>query len=115
MSSVGVTPVTSEPERQLKAVRHQAELHDKVVRTHRWVGVLAFLLVAGAILALIWQRRVAGRLKLAQQKAEAASLSKTEFLANMSHEIRTPLNGVVAVADMLAQAGLAERERKMAE
>ncbi|HZZ86961.1 MAG TPA: ATP-binding protein [Caulobacteraceae bacterium] len=115
MSSVGVTQVTSELERQLKAVRHQAELQDKVVRSQRWVGVLAFLLVAGAILALIWQRRASVRLKLAQQKAEAASLSKTEFLANMSHEIRTPLNGVVAVADMLAQAGLGEREQKMAE
>jgi two-component system, sensor histidine kinase len=77
--------------------------------------VLAALLVAGAIAGLIWQRRVAARLRQAQLKAEAASLSKTEFLANMSHEIRTPLNGVVAVADMLSQAELPERERKMAE
>jgi len=114
-SSVGVTQLTAELDRQLQAVRRQAELQDKVVRSQRWIGLLACLLVAGFIAALIWQRRVAARLKLAQQKAEAASLSKTEFLANMSHEIRTPLNGVVAVADMLAQAGLAERERKMAE
>ena len=114
-SSTGVTQVTAELERQLQAVRHQAELQDRVVRGQRWIGVLAGLLVAGFIAALIWQRRVAARLSLAQQKAEAASLSKTEFLANMSHEIRTPLNGVVAVADMLAAAGLPERERKMAE
>jgi two-component system, sensor histidine kinase len=115
LSSTGVTQLTSELERQLQAVRRQAELQDKVVHSQRWIGVLAGLLVAGFIAALIWQRRVAARLKLAQQKAEAASLSKTEFLANMSHEIRTPLNGVVAVADMLAAAALPERERKMAE
>ncbi|MEJ0064118.1 MAG: ATP-binding protein [Caulobacteraceae bacterium] len=115
LSSTGVTQLTSELERQLQAVRRQAELQDKVVHSQRWIGVLACLLVAGSIAALIWQRRVAARLKLAQQKAEAASLSKTEFLANMSHEIRTPLNGVVAVADMLAAAALGERERKMAE
>jgi len=114
-SSTGVSQLTAELERQLQAVRHQADLQDKVVRSQRWIGLLAALLVMGFIAALIWQRRVAARLKLAQQKAEAASLSKTEFLANMSHEIRTPLNGVVAVADMLATAGLPERERKMAE
>jgi len=114
-SSVGVTQLTAELDRQLQSVRRQAELQDKVVRSQRWIGLLAGLLVAGFIAALIWQRRVAARLRLAQQRAEAASLSKTEFLANMSHEIRTPLNGVVAVADMLAQAGLPERERKMTE
>jgi signal transduction histidine kinase/CheY-like chemotaxis protein len=114
-SSLGVSQVTAELEHQLEAVRHQAELQDKVVRSQRWIGVLAALLVAGAIAGLIWQRRVAARLRQAQLKAEAASLSKTEFLANMSHEIRTPLNGVVAVADLLSQAKLPERERKMAE
>jgi signal transduction histidine kinase/CheY-like chemotaxis protein len=115
LSSNGVTQLTSELERQLQAVRRQAELQEKVVHSQRWIFLLAALLVMGSIAALVWQRRVAARLKLAQQKAEAASLSKTEFLANMSHEIRTPLNGVVAVADMLAAAGLGERERKMAE
>jgi signal transduction histidine kinase/ActR/RegA family two-component response regulator len=114
-SSAGVSQVTAELERQLQAVRHQAELQDKVVRSQRWIAGLAGLLVLGAGAALVWQRRVARRLKQAQQRAEAASLSKSEFLANMSHEIRTPLNGVVAVADMLAQARLPEREHRMAE
>ena len=54
-------------------------------------------------------------LRRARQNAEAANRAKSEFLANMSHEIRTPLNGVVAVADMLARANLAEREREMVE
>ena len=114
-SSLGVSQVTAELEHQLEAVRHQAELQDRIVRSQRWIGVLAAMLVVGAVAGLIWQRRVASRLRQAQLKAEAASLSKTEFLANMSHEIRTPLNGVVAVADMLSQAKLPERERKMAE
>jgi signal transduction histidine kinase/AmiR/NasT family two-component response regulator len=114
-SAAGVSQVTAELERQLQAAQQSEALQVKVVRSQRWIGVLAALLIGGAFLALIWQRRAARRLRLAQQKAEAASLSKTEFLANMSHEIRTPLNGVVAVADMLAIAGLPERERKMAE
>jgi CheY-like chemotaxis protein len=67
------------------------------------------------VAVLVWQRRQAGRLRIAQHRAELASQSKSEFLSNMSHEIRTPLNGVVGVADLLASAGLPERERKMAE
>jgi PAS domain S-box-containing protein len=51
----------------------------------------------------------------AQIEAERASAAKSDFLASMSHEIRTPLNGVVALADMLAHAGLPERERAMAQ
>ncbi|HVM98738.1 MAG TPA: ATP-binding protein [Caulobacteraceae bacterium] len=114
-SSIGVSQVTAELERQLHAAQHEEELEKKVVRGQYWIFILGGLLAAGAAAALVWQRRAALRLRIAQQKAEAASLSKTEFLANMSHEIRTPLNGVVAVADMLSTAGLPERERKMAE
>ena len=114
-SSAGVRQVTSELERQLTAVQHQADLETDVVRSQRWTGTLASLLILGAVLALLWQRRVARRLSAEREKAELASLSKSEFLANMSHEIRTPLNGVVGVADMLAQAHLPERERRMAE
>jgi signal transduction histidine kinase/ActR/RegA family two-component response regulator len=114
-SSAGVSQVTAELERQLVSAQHETLLEKKVLRSQRGAGLLAVLLVILAIAALIWQRRSARGLKAARQHAEAASSSKSEFLANMSHEIRTPLNGVVAVADMLAAAGLPERERKMAE
>ena len=114
-SSGGVRQITAELEQELVVARRQADLERAVVRGQRWIAGLAFLLVAGAIAALLWQRRVARRLKLAREKAELASLAKSEFLANMSHEIRTPLNGVVGVADMLALAGLPERETKMVE
>jgi signal transduction histidine kinase/ActR/RegA family two-component response regulator len=114
-SSAGVSQVTAELERQLESAQQAATLDAKVVRSQRWAGGLAVLLVIFAIAALVWQRRSARGLKAARQHAEAASRSKSEFLANMSHEIRTPLNGVVAVADMLALSRLPEREQKMAE
>jgi signal transduction histidine kinase/ActR/RegA family two-component response regulator len=114
-ASFAVRQVTAELERQLRDVEHREALETDVVQSQRWVVILGALLVLGAAATLIWQRRLAARLSLERQKAELASRSKSEFLANMSHEIRTPLNGVVGVADMLAQAGLPERERKMAE
>jgi signal transduction histidine kinase/ActR/RegA family two-component response regulator len=113
--SAGVRQLTAELERQLEQVKSEADLERKVVRSQRWIGLLAVLFVVGAAAVVFWQREVARRLKLAQEKAELASRSKTEFLANMSHEIRTPLNGVVGVADMLAAADLPPREHGMAE
>jgi len=114
-SSLAVSQVTAELERQLRDVEHREALQKDVLESQRWIVFLGALIVVGAAAALIWQRRVAARLGAERQKAELASRSKSEFLANMSHEIRTPLNGVVGVADLLARAGLPERERQMAE
>ena len=111
----GVRQLTGELRTQLETARHSVDLQGAVVRSQRWIGVFAVLFILGGAAVLIWQRDVARRLRLAQQKAEMASRSKSEFLANMSHEIRTPLNGVVGVADLLVTAGLPERERRMAE
>jgi signal transduction histidine kinase/CheY-like chemotaxis protein len=113
--TAGVRQLTAELEHQLESARQQTDLERNVVENQRWLGLLAVLFLVAAAAVVVWQRRVAHRLRLAQEKAELASRSKTEFLANMSHEIRTPLNGVVGVADMLAAADLPPREHGMAE
>lgn len=40
-------------------------------------------------------------LRIAKERAEAATQAKSHFLANMSHEIRTPMNGVIGMAHLL--------------
>jgi signal transduction histidine kinase/AmiR/NasT family two-component response regulator len=111
----GVRQITGELQTQLQTARRNADLKQDVIRTQRWVAVLCALMVSCAIFMVMWQRRVARRLRLAHQRAEAANRAKSEFLANMSHEIRTPLNGVVGVADMLAKGDLKPKEREMVE
>ena len=113
--NAGVRQLTGQLQTQLETARKSVVLQQAVVRSQRWLELAASLLIVGVAAVLVWQRRQAGRLRVAQQRAELASQSKSEFLSNMSHEIRTPLNGVVGVADLLASAGLPERERKMAE
>ncbi len=40
-------------------------------------------------------------LKIAKEKAEKASNTKSQFLANMSHEIRTPMNAILGFTEIL--------------
>jgi signal transduction histidine kinase/ActR/RegA family two-component response regulator len=113
--SAGIHQVTGNMQQQLDERRRQLETTRNNTRLQGAVIVIGviFLLFAGAMLVL--QFRQAGRLKLAQRRAEEANRAKSEFLANMSHEIRTPLNGVVSMADSLARRDLDSQEQEMVE
>ncbi|HEX4197761.1 MAG TPA: ATP-binding protein [Caulobacteraceae bacterium] len=113
--NIGVRQLTSQLRNQLETSRTDIALQRAVTGWQRWILAVFALFVVCAAGVLVWQRRVARRLRAAQLRAESANRSKSEFLANMSHEIRTPLNGVVGVAEMLAGARLPKREREMVE
>ncbi len=112
---IGVHQLTGQLRNQLDTSRKDTDLQVAVTRFQRWMLAVAGLFVICAAGVLVWQRRVALRLRTARVKADEANRSKSEFLANMSHEIRTPLNGVVGVAELLAAANLPKREHDMVE
>lgn len=59
------------------------------------------------------KRRAQEELRLAMERAEAASEAKDHFLATLSHELRTPLTPVLAIASLLeAEAQLPGYVRK---
>lgn len=51
-------------------------------------------------------------LKVALERAEAASLAKTNFLSSVSHELRTPLNAVMGYAQLMQFDDLSEEQGK---
>jgi signal transduction histidine kinase/DNA-binding response OmpR family regulator len=54
-------------------------------------------------------------LQIAKRVADDANAAKSQFLSTMSHEIRTPLNGLLVMAELMAAADLASREKRYAD
>ncbi len=51
-------------------------------------------------------------LKVANEKARAASVAKSNFLSNMSHDMRTPMNGIIGMTE-IATTHIDDRNRVM--
>jgi hypothetical protein len=114
-------PVEGYPLRVDVVLREEAYLADwkrqaAVIGAVSLAGLLLVSFTFGALARALRRREAEAEAVLRlREAAEQANRAKSEFLATMSHEVRTPLNGILGTAELLLQAPLAARDRKLAE
>ncbi len=84
-------------------VEHEKILAAQKLREQRLWLVLFAAVALFALVAFVYQRRMARVLEESRCRAEAASHAKSAFLANISHELRTPLNAIIGFSEMLGR------------
>lgn len=57
--------------------------------------------IVGNTIDITYLKHIEADLKIAKEKAEAASHAKSEFIANISHDLRTPLTGLITMSETL--------------
>ncbi|AAK25037.1 hybrid sensor histidine kinase/response regulator [Caulobacter vibrioides] len=118
----GVAEMSAALESELRVKRdesrrltEQVRLSRSLARASVVIALLLGVLVAGAAAWAVHQRGASRRLRLAQERAEAASTAKSAFLAVMSHELRTPLNGMLGLAQALRSDQLTPAQREQVD
>lgn len=76
---------------------------------HRVTILVIALLIAAVMVCIVFalavsRQRLNRKLRLALEKADAASRAKTEFLGRMSHDMRTPMNGILGLSYLMEDA-----------
>ena len=66
----------------------------------------------GISVDITYQKKIEEKLRIAQQKAEAANQAKSQFLAMISHEIRIPLTSLLGFTGFLQEESLTLDEQK---
>jgi two-component system aerobic respiration control sensor histidine kinase ArcB len=68
--------------------------------------------ILGVSIDITDRKRMEEELKIAKEKAEAASRAKSQFLSITSHELRTPLTGIIGMANFLESGTLTPVEEE---